>query len=255
MLYSAIENEGMCVVQNDKNIQQLASPEQMLRGLVRELTEPLLYIARQAEFSATQTTEQVEILQSIERAATSALRLIDSYLLSAQHEYGQKQLPLQAVGTGAVLYDVAHELSLNAKQWNYVIEVDNRYAKPIMTDASVLKTSLACLGMLLMSGNIARESKVHHLRLAAYKHGAGQCVIGALDADTTLVKRDLEQARKLQGGSHMALAKLGSGSGIQFALADSLANALNTELCLLRRRKLTGFGLVVSKSDQLQLVA
>jgi hypothetical protein len=53
----------------------LASPEQVLRGLARELTQPLLYIARQAEFSSDEPDNQASSFLTIERAANSALRI------------------------------------------------------------------------------------------------------------------------------------------------------------------------------------
>jgi light-regulated signal transduction histidine kinase (bacteriophytochrome) len=230
----------------------LASPEQVLRGLARELTQPLLYIARQAEFSSDEPDNQASSFLTIERAANSALRLIDSYLLSAQSEYGQKQLTLQTIGVGSVLYDVAHELRDNAKAAGYVIEVDVGYAKPIMTDVVALRASLACLGTLLMSA--PKESKYKSIRLVAYKRDANSCVAGIFGTDISLNRQDLKRARRLQGASHMALGSLSSGSGVHFALADSLAQAIGAELCFARRRGLAGLGLVLPKSQQLQLV-
>jgi signal transduction histidine kinase len=229
----------------------VASPEQVLRGLARELTQPLLYIARQAEFSADEPDNQATSFQAIERAADGALRLIDSYLLSAQSEYGQKQLALQTIGVGSILYDVAHELRDSAKAAGYVIEVDAGYAKPIMT-VIALRASLACLGSLLMSA--PKESKDRRLRLVAYKRDGSSCVAGIFGPDISLNRQDLKRARKLQGSSHMALGSLSSGSGVHFALADSLAQAIGAELCFARRRGLAGLGLVLPKSQQLQLV-
>lgn len=243
------------MAESDDMGNQLAGPEQILQGLARELTEPLLYIARQAEFSAEKTSDSAQTLQSIEQSATNALRLIDSYLLTAQSEYGQKQLPLQTVGAGSILYDVAHDLRASVAQRGYVLEVDSRYAKPIMTNIQALKTALVCLGEMLMTASVAREVSVRKLRLVAYKHDNASCVISVLDTGSKeLSKHDIVQARNLQGRSHMAMSKITVGSGIQFALADSLAAALNADLRVVRKYKMTGFGLVISKSDQLQLV-
>ena len=235
---------------NDQGL--LASPEQMLRGLARELTQPLLYIARQAEFSADQVGSGGNSFQAIERAADGALRLIDSYLLSAQSEYGQRQLPLQTVGVGSILYDVAHELRAVAQQAGYVIEVETGYGKPIMTDVTALRASLTCLGTLLMPSHT--DSKARRLKLVAYKRDASGCVAGIFGSDISLNRQDLKRARRLQGSSHMALGSVSSGSGVHFALADSLAKAVGAELCFARRRGLAGLGLILPKSAQLQLV-
>lgn len=244
------------MAKSDSYDEQLAAPEHVLQGLARELAEPLLYIARQAEFSAEKDRKNADALRSIEQSANGALRLIDSYLLTAQSEYGQKQLPLQTVGAGSVLYDAVHDLRSSAERYGYILEVDSRYSKPIMTNVLALKTAIVCLGNLLMCSSAARDVRVRRLRIATYKRDDSSCTIGILDSGSTnLAKRDMLQARKLQGRSHMALPKLDTGSGVQLALADSLAMALNAELKVIRRYKTNGFGLTVARSDQLQLVA
>lgn len=229
----------------------LSSPDQVLQGLVRELKNPLLFIARQAEFSSGSGDSSA--FSVIEQSAQEALQLIDSYLLTAQSEYGQKQLPLEPIGLGSILYEVAHQLDPLAKKKNYHIEVETKYTRPVMVDRRAVEAALSCLAQLILIPHGEKRGKV--LRLSAFKRPGEQIIAGVLSNGSAGFKdKDLRRAVGLHGRSHMAVNSEGTGSGVQLALADSLANAMGGQVLAIKHARMKGLGLELIKSEQLALV-
>ena len=228
-----------------------SSPDQVLQGLVRELKNPLLFIARQAEFSAS--AQPNTGLKAIEQSAQEALQLIDSYLLSARSEYGQKQFSLEPVSLGSILYDVAHKIDPMAKKRNYRVEVETKYARPVMADKSAALTSLACLAQILLMPHSSRNAKTIHL--SAYKRSSSQIVAGVLSKNAKGFEgKELEKAFRLQGNSSMALNSGSAVSGVQLALAENLAASMGGHILPIKHSRMKGLGLELVKSEQLVLV-
>ncbi len=229
-----------------------ATSEQMLRGLARELKQPLTYIARRAELSLADAAN-AEPLAAIESSAEEALRLIDSFLLSAQSEYGQQLLPLTPLGLGSIIYDVAHALVPAAKKRDCVIEAHVGHTGPVMAHAQGLRAALHCLASQILLCEPGEKSR-RTVRLSTYRHRSGDYVAGVFDPSITLSRADITKARTLQGSAHMALAQRSGGSGVQLAIAETLAQSVGARLDVVRHRRVTGFGLKLIKSEQLQLV-
>ncbi len=238
--------------QHQDNAELLATPERILRGLARELKQPLTYIARRAELGSQAPANQ-EALGVIEDIAEEALRLIDSYLLSAQSEYGQQQLPLEPIGLGSVMYDVAHSLAQVAQKRDCTIEVALGHTGPVMAHGRSLRAALECLASQILSCDPAEPVR-RVMRLSTYRHRTGDYVAGIFDASINWHHADLARARGLQGTSHMALARRSSGSGVQLAIAESLARSVGARLDVVRHHGVSGFGVRLIKSEQLQLV-
>lgn len=236
----------------DKDEGLLASPEQMLGSLARELKHPLTYIARHAELSAMENGQQ-PAFAAVSQSAASALMLIDSYLLSARSEYGQLQLPMEPVGLGGVLYDVAQALQQTAQERNCTIEVIASHAGPVMAHEEGLRAALTCLASQLMLCD-PEEPVLRIIRLSAYRQHARDPVAAVFDPAISFSQKDLAAARRLQGVSHMAFGGSSSGSGIHLAIAESLAQSIGARLSVVRRQNTSGFGLRLIKSEQLQLI-
>lgn len=238
--------------QDDSSDEIIASSEQILGSLARELKQPLTYIARRAELSAIEN-EYPDALAAINESAMNALMLIDSYLLSARSEYGQQSLPLEPVGLGGILYDVAHALSQMAKNRQCTIEVLAGNAGPVMAHPEGLRAALTCLASQLILCD-PEEPSSRTIRLNAYKQYAHEPIAAVFDPAIPLNHRDIKAARQLQGVSHMALGKRSGSSGIHLAIADSLALSIGSRLRVVKHQGISGFGLQLIKSEQLQLV-
>lgn len=229
----------------------LSSPQQVLQGLARELKNPLLFIARQAEFSAKQSDQSGFL--SIEQSAQEALQLIDSYLLSARSEYGQKQLDLEPINIGSILYDVAQNISGVAKKHNFEVQVSAGYSHPVMADKQVAISALSCLSQIILTPN--DDNKARIIRLSSFQRSSGQVVAGVFATGSSgFTGVDIKKALNLQGNSQLALKGGATVSGVQLALAGNLANAMGGQVTPLKRFRTKGLGLEFIKSEQLVLV-
>lgn len=231
----------------DKNI--FASADQLLSSLVNELKSPLILIARQAESEKSGANKSE--FESIQKAAEKTLQLIDSYLLMAQSEYGQRALTLEPVGVGSVIYEVANDLAPYAKARKVDFTVDVKDAH-VMANRQGLKAVLMCLSELFIEQNNDEKTKHRKVRIETRRERENVAV-SVLCSQLEITNKDLELARQMQGNSHMANGKM-PDSGIRLAIADVLTNSLGSHLQVRQINGLKGLNFELAGSRQLQLV-
>jgi K+-sensing histidine kinase KdpD len=232
----------------DKNF--YATSNQLLWSLARELKSPLTLIARRAELEKSDGREP-EAFGSIQGTAEKTLQLIDSYLLMAQSEYGQRSLPLETVGVGSVIYEVARDIAPYAKNHKIEFTTEVRDAS-VMANREGLKTIIRCLSELVLAENSSKsgQRKKVHIQTARDNQFVA---VSVLSNKVEITNKDLDMARQMQGTSHLASAKL-SGSGIRLAIADMLANSLGSNLHVRKIDGLKGISFNLISSKQLNLV-
>lgn len=230
----------------DKNL--FASPDQLLSSLVNELKSPLILIARQAE-SEKESTKKTEF-EAIQKAAEKTLQLIDSYLLMAQAEYGQRALTLEPIGVGAVIYEVATDIAPYAKAREVDFSIDVKDAH-VMANRQGLKAVLMCLSELFIEQNSDEEHR-KEVRIETRRENQNVAV-SVLSSELEITNKDLELARRMQGNSHLANGKM-PDSGIRLAIADVLINSLGSSLQVRQINGLKGLNFELAGSKQLQLI-
>ncbi len=232
------------------DIGNVLSPDRVARGTVAELKDSLISVARLAELSAK--TGDKAVLSEIQYISEQALQLVDSYLLSAQSEYGQSLLPLEPTTMGSVFYEVSQANMLFAKKYNYKVQIDASYNKPVMVDRRAITVALNCLIKLFCLSHQDKDHRV--LSLSAFKRSDNQVVAGvAVSGGVALSEADLLISRSLQGEVYSSHENL-SGNGIQLALAESLALAMGGRILPIKRFKNRGIGIELIKSEQLSFV-
>lgn len=212
----------------------------LLKSLVKELKNPLILIARQAE---------LDNYLSIQRTAEQTLQLIDSYLLMAQTEYGQKALPLEAIGIGSVIYEVINEFQPLAQERSIDLSMQVKDAN-VMAHRTGLKSTLWCLTELCSTSSDNGRKQV---KIQTVKHGE-RLLVTVLGEGLELTEKDVELNRRLQGQSRLAAGGKLEDSGVRLAIADALAGAFGQGIRVKKAGGLTGFGFDVMSSKQLTLV-
>ncbi len=212
-----------------------ASDAATLRAVAYELKQPLIRIARQTEL------DDASELPSIRQNAEDALRLIDSFLLTAQSEYGQQSLNLEPLQAGAVLYDVSQQLKRQTS-----VAIDSRVHEAVMTHRSALASILAVFGDII--GDLSS-----HVVLRSYKTRNGAVGIGVFGA-TKLTRADLRQAMELQGNAHAPLGKINTQSKIPLSIAEGLCRAIGGTMTIKHMGTLSGLATELPRSEQLSLV-
>lgn len=232
----------------DKNSSESVSLSQAETGLCWELKNYLTLISKQVEFSYTNPAEKM--LKDIEKTAVEALGIIDNFLLYARTEYGQEMLPIEPLGAGSILYDVASQLTDDINKDGPKVAISNNYQEPIMGNRTALRTSMVCMAQLIIHSN----KKVSELRLVANSKKNGEIYMGVF-GDTFKVKaNELTTAKRLLGKSPMTLSNQTHKSGVDLTIADGLAQSMGSSLEVYKFNKMYGLGLKLHKSDQLSLV-
>ncbi len=221
---------------------------EMLDSLVRELKRSLVLIARQAELNKFRPAEKN--LPPIQETAEKTLKLIDSYLLMAQSEYGQQLLPVETFGIGSVIYSVAEEIRPMAEKDNIDIVLNVNDAL-VMANPKGLKTAIWCLSDMVLAQTSSEDSSgVMEINT---KKSADNVKVSVLSKSMKVKNSDLQKARENLGKTHMALSSSSSESGVRLAIASLLGESLGTRLKAVKSNNTQGIGFDLSLSSQLQL--
>lgn len=227
-----------------------ASHSQLLNSLARELKGPLILIARRAELEKSERSTS-EALQSIQDTADKTLKLIDSYLLVAQSEYGQHSLQLEPIGIGSVIYEVAKDLYPYAKEKKIDLSMDVKDGD-VMGNREGLKAVLLCLSELAMAQT--GDDSSHRRKVIIQTRRDKEAVsVSVLSNQFEIGGKDIKIARQIQGGAHLADSRL-MDSGIRLAIADILTGALGGSLHTKNFNGLKGLNFELPRSKQLRLI-
>lgn len=207
-------------------------------ALMREVKLDLYSIARQAELG---NDDQIAGVQA---RAEQSMRLIDSYILSAQAEYGQLQLDLEPLAIGSVLHEVAHSM----RSVNRQVDIQAKANQPVMTHRAALH------GLLTSAGRLLADSTDSKLILRSFTTTGNDIGVGVFAKNLDLTTDDIRSCLQLRGKAHMPLARHSSSSGVTLVVADALARALGGSLEVKRMGSLRGLATILPKSDQLALI-
>jgi light-regulated signal transduction histidine kinase (bacteriophytochrome) len=225
----------------------LADPSQVLSGLAEELKQLVTLVARQSEYLSNKQPNSR--LDSIEQTAQSALRLIDSYLLYAQSEYGQQALPLQTYSAGSILYDVSAEVrSDRIANKQPVISAED--VGPIMCNKRALGVSLACLFRVIAGSSSGNDN----IYLVSHRQRGGDIFAGVFSRKFSVKGAEIKRARELVGKSSMALTNQTYQNGVDLIIADGLARSQGSSLSSYKYKGMNGLGIKLFNSQQLSLV-
>lgn len=211
--------------------------------LAEDLKTPLLRIAYQAELALS---------HEIQQTASDALRLLDAYLLGAK---SQTVFELEPVSPAAVLLDVAHELTPQARRFDCELRIS-----PHLSHATVLMHRQALLSALTAIGSVFIDAQGilggnKSIELAAYKSRNGIAIgIFQSQAAQTINAQLLSKARSHVGNAARPFAGLASGAAAQLFVAEQLLQGMSATLRTARRGELSGLATDLLQSSQLQLV-
>lgn len=222
--------------------------ERMVTALAEQLKTPLVQIA---QLSEAHTLEQSgpEMIAALSR---QALQSIDALVFAQQ----QVAFELEPVSIGAVLYDVAHDMSVATRGQDVHIEI-NQHGRdvPVMAHAAGLRTVLRMASdVLLQLQNTTETSQSRHLVLGNRRAG-DKLMVGSFGANDALTPSALALSRKLYGRAAQVAPVAGLAGGASLAIADKLATQLQSALAVYRYNSVRGLGLRLVPSKQLRLVA
>lgn len=231
--------------------QDFNSQSRLLRTLAEELKIPLLQIARATELARlTGDTSQIEHAEAL---ADTALKLLDSYVLSTQTMLGQQTLQLVPVSLSATLYDTAQYLYKLAKLYGCKIELSVQgKCGLVMAHPQALQSALTSLGYSFISATQTQDTSTEIILTAK---STKQGVTAAVYTNSSEVSGQLlQQAKELYGVARQPMAGLTHNSGAGVMVASSLFDAMASHLRVIKNRSTSGFAATLLPSQQLALL-
>lgn len=223
---------------------------ELLTAIAEQLKLPLLQIARSAELA--RLNQDVKSLELINQTADTALKLVDSFLLSLDFQ-DQISLEFEPVSIAAVLQETANNLSPLAKRYACDIEINlaGRYG-PVMASQAGLRSVFILLGQSLIEAMASSKSK-KLIVLGVHRSRTG-LVAGVYSPMSTLSTDTFRRARALVGAARQPAPSISSVSGAGVFLADTLCNYMNSPLKVSHHGKLAGLAATFIPSRQLELI-
>lgn len=230
----------------------------LLQTLSDDLALPLLHVKTTMELIEEGRLPKSlrPQLQTISLSAAAGLQLLEAYRLALSHTNHQ-QLPLEPVAVGAILQDVAHELTPFAKQYATELAVDIRPGlRPVLANQTNLLAAMHCLGISFIRTQAAQDQSVQRRRLVFGAHrSSNQTVTAGLFGDVKgLSEQAIKAARNLSGQAKQPLPAVPLGSAGGVLVADLLCSAIWQPLRSGRHNKLRGLVTDFMVSKQMQLV-
>lgn len=229
-----------------------ADQQYIFRCLSEQLKLPFLQIRSLTE--TLQLTNSETSLKDIESISSASLRLIDAYLLAAQHEYGQQSLALEPVSTSATLANVAYMLNPYAKAHGLDIEVSIRGKyEPVMSHQKALEYALFCLAHSFIDG-LDPTTERTSIVLGTHKSHSGISVGVYMKNQAAERVFSLANARKLMSRALQPVKEISSTSASGIFIADSLLATIGTDARLSRHLGHKGIGVMLPASKQMSLL-
>lgn len=234
-----------------------AADDRLLAALAEHIKLPLMQIARRSELARLEPeTETHDHIAAIELTADTALRLLDSYLLSRKLAL-LDNVEIEPVSVGAVLESAAHSLSKLAEEAHTDLEIhlSGRF-EPVLAHKHALEAALVSLGYVLIEAQQSLASdptKRHSIMLGAHRGKTG-IVTGLYTNMEQLSQQMLKRGHSLYGRARIAMPELSIDSGAGVFVAEALLDSMSSKLRVSRYRTLSGLATTLTATRQLELI-
>jgi len=230
----------------------------LLAALADDLALPLLQIKSTLELAGKgnlSAKKNLQIARGIALSTETGLQLIEAYRLALRAP-DEASLPLEPVAVGAVLQEVAHQLTPYASQYATVLDVDVAgRLTPVLANKESLVAAMQCLGASLIRAQAANSrKKSHRLMLGAHRTAENVIATGVFSSVQGLSDRALRSARALSGKARQPINVLPAGAASGVLIADILCGAMWQPLRAAAHQGLHGLATAVPVSKQLQFV-
>lgn len=230
----------------------------LLSALSDDLSLPLLQIK-----SSVEALEQVSFAKAAARAqaekialsADNGLQLIEAYKLVLQaSEMAPEEF--EPVAIGAVLQEVAHQLTPYAKKYDTDIFVDVQHRlTPVLAHQASLSAAMQVLSASMIRAQAAQvKQKRYKLLLGAHKNPDNVITTGVFSSVDGLSDKTLRLARALMGKARQPITQIPAGAASGVLIADMLCSAMWQPLRAAAHGGLRGLATAVPISKQLQFV-
>ncbi len=226
--------------------------------LSEDLSLPLLQVQASLELLNAGNFNKAAARQHAKESALNVgagLQQIEAYRLLLASEDINK-LPMEPLAVGALMDEIAHQLSPYAAQYDTQIEVSVQHRiNPILANQQSLASAMEVLGSSLIRAQASQsEKKTYRLVLGAHGTHDGAVAAGVFSDVQGLSDRTLRAARSLVGKARQPLPAVPSGAAAGVLLADMLCTSLWQPLRAAAHDNLAGLATSLPASKQLKFV-
>jgi hypothetical protein len=237
----------MDVEQRKSQIEELSS----ILNLADQLKLPFLQILKETELEELGLKAS---LNNIKTSAEFALKLLDSYLLSARLSSQDIELIEEPLSINSILYDCGHVLDQLAKQYGVLIEMNSNSKNfPILGNKTGLESALISLGSSLIESVGTIQGSDLKIYLVSHRTRYG-VVAGIYAKNLPASIASLKLAQKIKGLSQQPFPSLIPSAGSGVLIANNIFKLMNLKLYPSRYSKLNGLSTILKISQQLQLI-
>ncbi len=243
---------------SERDAAQIAPMYALLSALSDDLSLPLLQIK-----SSVEALEQVSFARAAARlqaekiilSADNGLQLIEAYkLVLKAGEMDHEEF--EPVAIGAVLQEVAHQLTPYAKKYDteLIVNVQHRLT-PVLAHQPSLAAALQVLSASMVRAQAAQvQQKRYKLLLGAHRSADYVISAGVFSSVQGLSDKTLRSARSLAGKAHQPMPGIPSGAASGVLIADMLCSAMWQPLRAAAHGGMHGLATAVPISKQLQII-
>lgn len=237
---------------------QIAPMHALLLALSDDLSLPLLQIK-----SSVEALQQVSFAKGASRlqsekislSADNGLQLIEAYKLVLKAGVMDHE-EFEPVSIGAILQDVAHQLTPYAKKYDTELFVDVQHRlTPVLAHQPSLNAALQVLSASMVRAQAAQvQQKRYKLLLGAHRGADNVISTGVFSSVHGLSDKTLRSARGLAGKARQPMPSLPAGAASGVLIADMLCSAMWQPLRAAAHGGMHGLATAVPISKQLQFV-
>lgn len=237
---------------------ELAKQKALLMTLSEDLSLPLMQVKFSIDLlqasNFTRTAMRRHTQETILNVA-AGLQQIEAYRLLLSSE-DMAKLPTEPLSVGALMDEIAHQLSPYAAQYDTEVEVSVQHRlAPVLVNPQSLTSALEVLGSSIIRAQASQtEDKSYRLVLGAHGSHGGTIAAGVFSNVQGLSDRTLRAARGLAGKARQPLPAVPIGAAAGVLLADMLCASLWQPLRAAAHDNLPGLATSLPASKQLKFV-
>lgn len=226
--------------------------QKILRNIAEDVKLALLRITNESQLARQSLSPN---LDQIETTADGAMRLLDSYILSAQVAYGQQELELQPTSVAAVMQDVSIYLSRMATQHGgeIIFEPKRSYGLA-MADKAALQAALIGLAYSFIASLSQKSAERKSRVVFTVSKTKDNIQAGVFSSSAKISSRDLERVVSLAGSARQLMPDFSHTSSAGFLIAGNVCAAMNARLTVAKRKSMQGVIVNLLPSQQLALL-
>lgn len=235
----------------------IARQRALLAALSDDLALPLLQVKSTLELLDENYSKKLfdSHAHTMALSVETGLQLVEAYRLVLQSEEFPS-LELTPAAIGAILEEVAHQLTPYAQQYNTILRVDVQgKMAPVLVHQPSINAAFEVLSTSFIRAQAAQaKQKKYHLLLGAHKTSDNVIAAGVFSNMAGLSDQTLRAARSLAGHARQPHTSLPMGAASGVLIADMLCAHMWQPLRSAAHRNLHGLATVIPTSKQLQFV-